>query len=170
MFSMLYVGIDIGAETTTAINISPEGKVLEYVRNNKSAVGTSMLLKVMSEILQISITHMDDDKYRADNKIGLSNVCSVFAESEAVSYLSHGTPAEEILSGAHEAVVDQLVGLLSRVDIIPDIVATGGAARNRVIIESLSERIGHPVSVPPEPEMAAALGAALLTREKGGQR
>ncbi len=162
--------LDIGAETTTAINMSAAGKVLEYVRNNKCAAGTSMLLTVISDILQIPISDMDNEKYHSERSIKLSNVCSVFAESEAVSYLSRGVSPEEILSGAHEAVVDQLVALLSRIDTLEDIVLTGGAARNRVIVKSFSERIGLPAYVPQEPEMVAALGASLFSRDASKEK
>lgn len=157
--------VDIGAETTTAINLSAAGRVSEYVRNNKCASGTAMLLKVMSDILQIPVSEMDHDEHSSDRKIRLSNTCSVFAESEAISYLSRGIPREEILAGVHESVVDQLMSLLSKVDICEDIVLTGGSSRNKTILKKLSERMGCPVYSPPEPEMATALGAALLGQE-----
>jgi (R)-2-hydroxyacyl-CoA dehydratese activating ATPase len=164
-FNTAQTVVDIGAETTTAISLNTEGKVLEYVRNNKCAAGTAMLLKVMSEILQIPISEMDHEKYHSDKKQKLSNVCSVFAESEAISYLSHGTPREEILAGAFAAIEDQLVSLLSRIDIHEDVILTGGTARNRVITNHLAERIGYPIHLPESPEMIAAIGAALLGRD-----
>jgi predicted CoA-substrate-specific enzyme activase len=145
--------------------LNAEGKVLEYVRNNKCAAGTAMLLKVMSDILQIPISEMDHEKYHSEKKQKLSNVCSVFAESEAISYLSHGTPREEILAGTFAAIEDQLVSLLSRIDIHADVILTGGTARNRVITNHLAEIIGYPIHVPESPEMIAAIGAALLGRD-----
>jgi len=164
-FTKAQTVLDIGAETTTAISLNPEGKVLEYVRNNKCAAGTAMLLKVMSEILQIPISEMDHDKYRTEKKQKLSNVCSVFAESEAISYLSHGIPREEILAGTFAAIEDQLVSLLSRIDIHEDLILTGGTSKNKVITSHLAERIGSPVYVPDSPEMIAALGAAILGQD-----
>ena len=157
--------VDIGAETTTAINLTDKGKVINYVRNNKCAAGTAMLLKVMSEILQIPLSEMDHEKYRTEKKKKLSNVCSVFVESEAISYLSRGVPREEILAGTFSAIEDQLLSLLAQIDIIDDLVLTGGAANNNIISGNLSERIGHSVHVPEAPEMIAALGASLMGRD-----
>jgi (R)-2-hydroxyacyl-CoA dehydratese activating ATPase len=164
-FNQAQTVLDIGAETTTAISLNAEGKVLVYVRNNKCAAGTAMLLKVMSDILQIPISEMDHEKYHSEKKQKLSNICSVFAESEAISYLSRGIPREEILAGTFAAIEDQLISLLSRIDIHEDVILTGGASRNKVITSRLAERIGHPVQVPESPEMIAALGAALLGRD-----
>jgi predicted CoA-substrate-specific enzyme activase len=161
-FNKAQTVLDIGAETTTAISLNADGKVLEYVRNNKCAAGTAMLLKVMSEILQIPIAEMDHEKYRTEKQQKLSNVCSVFAESEAISYLSHGVPREEILAGTFAAIEDQLFSLLSRIDVHEDVILTGGSAKNRVITNHVAERVGFPVHIPESPEMIAALGAALL--------
>jgi predicted CoA-substrate-specific enzyme activase len=157
--------VDIGAETTTAISLDPNGKVLEYVRNNKCAAGTAMLLKVMSDILDLSIDEMGEIPYSSEKKIKLSNTCSVFAESEAISYLSRGIPKELILAGVHEAIVDQLMTLLARIDVQEDLVLSGGAARNKTLSSILSERLACEVHVPPKPEFVAALGASLFGQD-----
>jgi predicted CoA-substrate-specific enzyme activase len=160
-----YTLVDIGAETTKAIRLNPEGKVIEYIKNNKCAAGTAMLLKVMSEILDIPVSKMDQVPFLSDQKIKLSNVCSVFVESETISYLSRGISRERILAGAHEAIVDQLMALLERIEVKRDLVLTGGTARNRTLSGILSHRLGFSVSVPPEPEMIAAMGASLLGQD-----
>ena len=48
--------------------------------------------------------------------------------------------------------------------IAPDLVLTGGVARNAGIVQALREQLEMDVAVPEHPEIAGALGAALLAR------
>jgi len=42
---------------------------------------------------------------------------------------------------------------------------TGGGAKNRGLINALSEQLGHKVLVPEDPLITGALGAALIGKE-----
>jgi len=46
-----------------------------------------------------------------------------------------------------------------------DLFFVGGVAENPAIVRLLEERFGHPVLVPPRPQIISALGAALLAAE-----
>jgi activator of 2-hydroxyglutaryl-CoA dehydratase len=45
------------------------------------------------------------------------------------------------------------------------IVFSGGVARNRGVVQALEEELGEEVVVPSQPQLTAALGAALLAKE-----
>ena len=47
----------------------------------------------------------------------------------------------------------------------PDVVFTGGVAKNIGVVRAMEENLGCPVLVPEEPLLSGALGAALLGKE-----
>jgi (R)-2-hydroxyacyl-CoA dehydratese activating ATPase len=46
-----------------------------------------------------------------------------------------------------------------------EVAVTGGVAANRGLVSILEEEIGHGVLIPPTPELAGAIGAALIAKE-----
>jgi activator of 2-hydroxyglutaryl-CoA dehydratase len=57
------------------------------------------------------------------------------------------------------------MGLLKRLGIEREVAVVGGVARNKGLIDILEKELGFKVLVPENPEMAAALGAAILAKE-----
>jgi (R)-2-hydroxyacyl-CoA dehydratese activating ATPase len=43
---------------------------------------------------------------------------------------------------------------------------TGGVARNSAVVRALNEKLKTSIIIPPEPQIAGALGAALLAEEE----
>jgi activator of 2-hydroxyglutaryl-CoA dehydratase len=52
-----------------------------------------------------------------------------------------------------------------KLKIEPDVVFTGGVAKNRGIVRAMEEQLGCPVLIPKEPLLSGALGAALLAHD-----
>jgi len=94
--------------------------------------------------------------------VKISTTCTVFAESEVLSWLGKGKKIEDILLGVHQSIAARSAGLLRRVGIDPEITFTGGVAKNRAMIQALTERLGVPVNVSEESHFMGALGAALF--------
>lgn len=157
--------IDIGAENTKVLNLDEEGNVLDVIRNTKCAAGTAMMLKIIGRVLDIPMAEMDRRPFSAGACVKLSHVCTVFAESEAISYLSQGVSPEHVLAGMHISIVDGLISLIEQLDVAKEIVLVGGTANNSTISALLSDRLGLPVFRPPEPDMVVAVGAALVGRD-----
>ena len=55
--------------------------------------------------------------------------------------------------------------MVRRLKIEPDVVFTGGVAKNIGVVNALKENLGCEVFVPEEPLLTGALGAALLGKE-----
>ena len=55
---------------------------------------------------------------------------------------------------------------MERLGVEPDCALAGGGARNIGLVRSIEERLKVNVLVPPEPQLVAALGAALIAEEK----
>ena len=55
--------------------------------------------------------------------------------------------------------------LLKRIGIKKDVAAVGGVALNKGLVNTLEKELGFPVLVPDNPQIVAALGAAIIARE-----
>jgi activator of 2-hydroxyglutaryl-CoA dehydratase len=58
-----------------------------------------------------------------------------------------------------------LFGLAQRVGMQPEVVMCGGVSKNIGIIRAMETKLGKQVLVPEEPQLVAALGAALVAQE-----
>ena len=167
LFPTARMVVDLGAETSTVLKINERGRVTDWAGQDKCAAGTGMFLQAMAKVMQVSLEEMAELSLRAEKRADISGTCAVFAESEVISHIHRvpPTPKEEIIAGIHASMVSRIMGLLKRVGIEKDVAVVGGVARNKGLIDILEKEIGFKVLVPEDPEMAAALGAAVLAKE-----
>ena len=159
--------VDLGAETSTVLKINDRGRVTDWAGQDKCAAGTGMFLQTMAKLMQISLDEMADYSLRAKNRADISGTCAVFAESEVISHIHRvpPTPKEDIIAGIHASMVSRIMGLLKRLGIEKEVAVVGGVARNKGLIDIMEKEIGFKVLVPENPELVAALGAAILAKE-----
>ncbi|HZD55955.1 MAG TPA: BadF/BadG/BcrA/BcrD ATPase family protein, partial [Anaerolineales bacterium] len=98
----------------------------------------------------------------AEKPVRISTTCTVFAESEVLSWLGKGKKIEDILWGVHQSIASRSVGLLRRVGIDEEMTFTGGVAKNVGMIKALEENLGMKLNVSEESHYMGALGAALF--------
>ena len=132
--------------------------------NDRCAAGTGKFLEFMATALQIPLETFGDFALRSDRRIQISSMCTVFAESEATSLMAKGETPENIAMGLHMAIVQRTTAMLKRVGISAPLVFAGGVAHDPCIIRLLEEELGQQVSVPDNPDMVGALGAAIFAR------
>jgi predicted CoA-substrate-specific enzyme activase len=156
--------IDIGGQDCKGIKLA-NGKVVDFVMNDKCAAGTGRFLEVIAEALGVELQALGDISLRSREAVKISNTCTVFAEQEVVSQLTQGTPLEDIVAGIHEAIASRISSMVERIKVERDIVVTGGGAKNIGLVKAMERRLGHSVLVPEEPLLTGAIGAALLGKE-----
>jgi predicted CoA-substrate-specific enzyme activase len=159
--------IDLGAETSTVLKVNQRGRVTDWAGQDKCAAGTGMFLQAMAKVMQVNLDEMAGYSLRAKKRADITGTCAVFAESEVISHIHRvpPTPKEEIIAGIHASMVGRVMGLLKRLGIEREVAVVGGVARNKGLIAILEEELGYKVLVPENPEMVAALGAAVLAKE-----
>lgn len=157
--------IDIGGQDCKGIKLTPEGKVADFVMNDKCAAGTGRFLEVIAEALGVKLEELGGLSLQAKGRVKISNTCTVFAEQEVVSRLAEGVPLEDIIAGLHEAIAGRIVNMVLGLGIEKEVVATGGGAKNTGLVKAIEEKIGQSLLIPPEPLLTGALGAALLGKE-----
>ncbi|HEY33413.1 MAG TPA: 2-hydroxyglutaryl-CoA dehydratase [Dehalococcoidia bacterium] len=158
--------INLGTESSRVIRIGENGKVEAFTKNDKCAAGSGLFLETMSTILEIPVELMGNLSLESNGYEEVSSICAVFAESEVISHIHRGVSRDHILVGLHKAVADRILEILGVANVKSDIMATGGVAKNMAIVKELEQRVGLEITVPPEPQIVGALGAALLGQDK----
>jgi len=164
IFPNAHLGIDIGGQDAKALKIR-NGKLVDFVMNDKCAAGTGRFLEVIALALGLKVEDLGNISAKAHNRITISSTCTVFAEQEVISRLSQGVPLEDVIAGLHDSVASRVVRMARKLKIEPDVVFTGGVAKNGGVVRALEEQLGCHVLVPSEPLISGALGAALLARD-----
>jgi predicted CoA-substrate-specific enzyme activase len=154
--------LDIGGQDSKIIRLKPTGGVATFEMNDRCAAGTGRFLESMARALGMEIGQFGSQALAATgDAIQLSSTCAVFAESEVVSLIGRGEDPRRIALGVHQAIVFRISGMIRRVGFAPRFVFGGGVAQNPCICALLAETLGCQVTVPEQPQLLGALGAAL---------
>jgi predicted CoA-substrate-specific enzyme activase len=160
--------IDVGGQDSKVIAVDESGKVIDFVMNQKCSAGTGKFLEVTSASLGVKVDELDKLSQKADKVLNLTSTCTVFAETEIISYIAMGEKKENIIKSLHQAISDQVVGLFHQVtaDNKGKIMFVGGVSLNNAITMELSSRLKRPLLVPQNPQYIGAYGAALYSKIK----
>ena len=156
--------IDIGGQDSKAISIDDNGQLLDFEMNDKCSAGTGRFLEVMARSLEIPLEMMAS--HSSDDFVSISSTCTVFAESEVVSRIAQGADRDSIVGGIHQSIATKVKALVDRIGVKPDVVITGGVAKNQAVVDTLEEKLGYKAIVPEEPQITGALGAAIIAASK----
>jgi predicted CoA-substrate-specific enzyme activase len=162
MFPGTRTVVDMGGQDTKAIRVGPSGEVHDFCMNDKCAAGTGRFLQSAAMALEIALPDLGPLALEATKPVRISTTCTVFAESEVLSWLSRGKKIEDILLGVHESIAGRSMSLLRRVGIEPEVTFTGGVARNPAMVKLLGEMLEMPLHVGEDSHFMGALGAALF--------
>ncbi len=157
--------IDIGGQDAKGIKLGPSGKVVNFAMNDKCAAGTGRFLEVIAASLGLTIDELGRRGLGGASPASISSVCTVFAEQEVSQRLAEGATVEDVLAGLHVALASRVHRMVKSLGVEPPVVLTGGCARNAALLEALQERLGIPLTTPPEPLLTGALGAAALAAD-----
>jgi predicted CoA-substrate-specific enzyme activase len=158
--------LDMGGQDTKAIRIGPNGDVVDFCMNDKCAAGTGRFLQAAAFALDIALSDLGPIALTAQRPVRISTTCTVFAESEVLSWAAKGKKLEDILMGVHRSIAARSVALLTRVGIEPAVTFTGGVARNTAMVAVLGELLGSPLQVSEESHYMGAHGAALFAMDR----
>jgi len=158
--------IDVGGQDCKAALLSEDGNVRKFEMNDRCAAGTGRFLEVMARALELSIGELGDHALSATRMTPVNSLCTVFAESEVVSLIARGEDSRTIALGLHDAIATRIAGMVRRVGPRERVVFAGGGALNACLGRLLSQKIGLELTVPEQPQIVGALGAALVARAR----
>ncbi|MCW4017103.1 MAG: acyl-CoA dehydratase activase [Candidatus Bathyarchaeota archaeon] len=157
--------IDIGGQDSKVIGLDEEGRINNFVMNDKCAAGTGRFLEVMARTLEVTLQDLGKLSVSAQKTAKISSMCTVFAESEVVSLIAQGESREAIIAGLHEAISKRIASMVKQVGLRREVVFTGGVAKNIGMKAGLERVFGLKINIPTEPQIIGALGAALIAEE-----
>ncbi len=150
--------VSAGGETFIAYVLDQSGHISNVVTGNKCASGTGEFF--LQQLRRMDVSLKKASRWAAtETPYVLSGRCSVFCKSDCTHATNNGVPRSAVTSGLCKMMAEKVLELLKRVD-KKNIIITGGAARNRMMIEYLQKEI-HGLIVPKEAPFFEALGAAL---------
>lgn len=86
--------IDVGGQDTKVIRIQ-NGAVTDFLMNDKCSAGTGKFLEIMANRLGIALDELFELAAQG-TALPISSLCTVFAESEVISYIGAGKAREDI--------------------------------------------------------------------------
>lgn len=158
--------IDVGAEEGRGIRCDGNGKVVDFVINEKCAAGAGTFTEAMARALELKLEEMGKLSLQATKTVPMNAQCTVFAESEVVSLVHAKTPKADIVRAVHDAIASRIISMVRRVGVEKEVVLIGGMAKNIGFVDSLKRGLEMDLVVPEEPEFVGALGAALIAAER----
>lgn len=161
--------IDIGGQDCKAISLDDSGMLKNFAMNDKCAAGTGRFLEMMARILELEVKDLGNIDALSESPVSISNVCSVFAESEVINLVNEDRNISDIVRGLHISLTNRVAVLVNRVGLKEDLIATGGVAKNSGVRRALSEKIGADIKETPDgidPQIIGALGAAVISERK----
>lgn len=159
--------IDIGGQDSKAIKIDPsDGKVTDFIMNDKCAAGTGRFLEKVGELLDLSLEQTSEMGLQSTKEIAISSQCVVFAESEIVTLKARGEKREDIIAAVNLATARRVKNLLNRIGLNKEIVFSGGVSHNKGMKKALETVIGTDfVDERIDMSFNGALGAAVLANQ-----
>ncbi|MCM2356707.1 MAG: acyl-CoA dehydratase activase [Geobacteraceae bacterium] len=149
--------LDLGGQDTK-VALVREGRLADFVMNDKCAASSGRYLENMAAILEVSL---DELSSHWREPVQLDSTCGIFGESELIGQILRGHPTDRLCAGVNQTLVKRVLPMLRR---FPSrhLVVTGGVARNGALVRLLEQETGQPVVVPPHPQHNGAIGCATL--------
>jgi len=157
--------VDIGGQDSKAITVDHNGRVTNFIMNDKCAAGSGRFIEVIADTIGLRLEQMGDLSIQSTHPAQISNICTIWAQQEVASRLAEGVPLPDLIAGVHRSLADRVARMVKRLKLQKEVILTGGGGKNKGLVKALSEQLDCEILVPPEPLITGALGAALLGRE-----
>jgi predicted CoA-substrate-specific enzyme activase len=155
--------IDVGGQDSKIIAVE-NGRVTDFLMNDKCAAGTGKFLEYTAKALEVPINDLGNLALASRQTAGITSMCTVFAESEVISLRAKGVAKEDIASGLIANIAQRIAVMARRMGLKERIAFVGGVAKNAGMRAALEKELGVALYIPFEPQITGALGAALAAQ------
>jgi len=156
--------MDVAAQSTKVMRIDSQGLVTNFAVSERCAAGSGRFVDVIANVLRIDLKDFGPVSLKSQNPVSFSTGCAVFGESEAVTRVAEGVPKEDIAAGVNKALADKVTSMVKKVVLEAPCAICGGGAINIGLIKAIELELNTELLVPSQPQIIAALGAAILAR------
>ncbi len=141
---------------------------LDFDMNKVCAAGTGSFLHELASKYGINIVgEFQEIALSSETPVKLAERCTVFMESDLVSYHQKGVPQKDLMAGLCYAIVHNYLNrVVEKRKIGQSIMFLGGPSLNVGVVAAFENVMGRSISVPPHREVLGAYGAAISIQEK----
>ncbi len=141
---------------------------LDFDMNKVCAAGTGSFLHELANKYGISIVDEFQDIALASKRpVKLAERCTVFMESDLVSYHQQGVDTQDLIAGLCYAVVHNYLNrVVGKRKIGQQVMFLGGPSLNKGVVSAFENVLGRSVTVPMHREVLGAYGAAISVQER----
>jgi len=157
--------IDIGGQDSKVIRLDEAGEMDTFLMNTKCAAGTGRFLEQMAKVLGVPLEELGEMGKDSEHPVELSSTCIVMAESEVISLIAQRRPVNDIVAGIHRSVAERVGNMVKQIGVEEVVFFDGGPARNVGVKKALEDFLGAELYVPKNPQVSAAIGAAIVARD-----
>jgi predicted CoA-substrate-specific enzyme activase len=152
-----FIMLDMGGQDTK-VALVKEGRLVDFVMNDKCAASSGRYLENMAAVLEVSL---DELSSHWQEPVKLDATCGIFGESELIGQILRGYPVSRLCAGVNQTLVKRVMPMLRR---FPgeNLVLTGGVALNGALVKLLAIETGIAVTVPQHPQHNGAIGCATI--------
>ncbi|MBW2487692.1 MAG: CoA activase, partial [Deltaproteobacteria bacterium] len=152
------------AKYISLVNANP----LDFDMNKVCAAGTGSFLHELANKYGINIVdEFQDIALSAAAPVKLADRCTVFMESDLVSYYQQGASRENLMAGLCYAIVHNYLNrVVGKRKIGQRIMFLGGPSLNKGVVAAFENVLDRGLQVPLHREVLGAYGAAIAVQEK----
>ncbi len=158
---------EIGGQDSKYIYIS-NTYPLDFDMNKVCAAGTGSFLHELANKYGINIVgEFQEIALSSETPVKLAERCTVFMESDLVSYLQKGIPQTDLIAGLCYAIVHNYLNrVVGKRKIGKKVMFLGGPSLNKGVVAAFENVLGRGLIVPKHREVLGAYGAAVSVLEK----
>lgn len=158
---------EIGGQDSKYVSIA-HTHPLDFDMNKVCAAGTGSFLHELSNKYGINIVgEFQEVALSSERPVKLAERCTVFMESDLVSYHQKGVPKKDLIAGLCYAIVyNYLNRVVGKRKIGQRVMFLGGPSLNKAVVAAFEDVLGRGLLVPKHREVLGAFGAAISLQEK----
>jgi len=158
---------EIGGQDSKYIYIS-NTYPLDFDMNKVCAAGTGSFLHELANKYGINIvSEFQKIALASQRPVKLAERCTVFMESDLVSYHQKGVPKEDLIAGLCYAIVHNYLNrVVGKRRIGQRIMFLGGPSLNKGVVAAFEKVLHRGLLIPRHREVLGAYGAAISVQEK----
>ncbi len=158
---------EIGGQDAKYISIT-NSHPLDFDMNKVCAAGTGSFLHELANKYGINIAgEFQEIALSAKRPVKLAERCTVFMESDLVSYHQKGAAKEDMIAGLCYAIVHNYLNrVVGKRRIGKRVMFLGGPSLNKGVVAAFENILGQGLIVPKHREVLGAYGAALKVKEQ----
>ncbi len=169
--------VEIDPEVDTIFEIGGQDSKYIYICNNYPldfdmnkvcAAGTGSFLHELANKYGINIVgEFQEIALSAKSPVKLAERCTVFMESDLMSYHQKGVTQNDLIGGLCYAIVSNYLNrVVGKRKIGRRVMFLGGPSLNKAVVAAFENVLGHGLIIPPHREVLGAFGAAISVQEK----